>query len=56
MAYGEAIGTVGEPTKPPCDNRHLTDECAFLDRGSSTRTEIMRYNPPGHKIREYQTD
>ena len=56
MAYGGAIGTVGEPTTFPCDNRHLTDRLAFLDRGSSTRTEIMRYNPSGHKTRVYQTD
>ncbi len=56
MAYGGAIGTVGESTTYACDNRQLTDELAVIDRGSSTRTEIMRYNPPGHKTRVYQTD
>ena len=45
-----------EPTKFPCDNRHLTDEFALFDRGGSTRTETMCYNLPGYKIREYQTD
>ena len=37
MAYGEAIGTVGEPTDIPCASWHLADECAFIDRGSSIR-------------------
>ena len=37
MAYGEAVGTVGEPTMSLCTNRHHTDERAFQDRGSSTR-------------------
>ena len=38
MAYGEALGTVGESTNILCANRQLTDERAPLDRGSSTRT------------------
>ena len=50
------LARLGEPTKFPCDNRHLADEFALLDRGSSTRTGIMRYNLPGYEIREYQTD
>ena len=38
MTYGEAIGTVGEPTNYTCDSQHVADECAFVDRGSSART------------------
>ena len=37
MAYGEAIGTVGETTEISCASRQLADERAFLDRGSSIR-------------------
>lgn len=36
MAYGQALGTVGEPTKFSCAN--LADEYAFTVRGNSTRT------------------
>lgn len=50
------LARLGEPTKFPCDNRYLADGFALLDRGSSTRTENMRYNLPGYKIGEYQTD
>jgi hypothetical protein len=51
MAYGEALGTVGESTKFSCANRHLPDECAFTDRGSFTPTRIMRFRPSGTNTR-----
>ena len=38
MAYGEAVGTVGEPTNILCTYQQLTDEFASLDRSDSTRT------------------
>ena len=47
MAYGEAIGTVGESTEMPCDHRLRTDKLAFTDRGSSTRTENHALQPFG---------
>ena len=47
MAYAEVIGTAGEPTKFSCDHRHLTDEHAFLDRGSSTRNRNHVLQPSG---------